>query len=472
MIARTLPLVLLLAAGGTAAAQSLTPRTLKRVEDTIVVDAKVLGARLMGVPRAQVRFYACRDGFMTPIQFQIDERNDAGEYCYDKGAVNGRRRDKDRGRIDANDELVLCVRDAGDRASEAVQASVPDFTTIQELQLRDPIDGGLAWVYAYHFERLSVPPALTDDYVSLRVEKHENDERTYHWRGELFAFNNDRSRLNAVRATFATLVNRDEDIKTKTNMLDSTQVRAVVSFMWITVVRQSNDIRVDIGGRIDGPLRMVAENRMKLYLALGIWVEAPESFIILWRNKFSMPSKVDCPVNLDEGDESSYSLAMDFNKKAMKQGWEFYNQHNLKPVKIDGKMSKAEKNLDMTYPEWNVVFGKGGAVITKFVIPPVCRKKKGSRLIYIDDAKYKRPDDEEGIEFEPGAIGYNGYLMDMHGLRKGNYPGNYIVWYAPAPFKVGDEQAFMNEYDKPIVVTRPKRVRKKKKPLGKKKRAK
>jgi hypothetical protein len=98
------------------------------------------------------------------------------------------------------------------------------------------------------------------------------------------------------------------------------------------------------------------------------------------------------------------------------------------------------------------VFGPEGAVLSKFVIPPALRKR-GSRLVYVDDEKFKREDDSPGIEFEPGAIGYHGYYMDMRGLKKGRYPGDYLVWYAPAPFKPGDEVAYLNEYDHPLEIT-------------------
>ena len=38
------------------------------------------------------------------------------------------------------------------------------------------------------------------------------------------------------------------------------------------------------------------------------------------------------------------------------------------------------------------------------------------RLVYVDDEYFKRAEDEAGIEFEPGAIGYHGYRVDWRGL--------------------------------------------------------
>ena len=80
------------------------------------------------------------------------------------------------------------------------------------------------------------------------------------------------------------------------------------------------------------------------------------------------------------------------------------------------------------------------------------RKKPESRLIYVDDEYFKRTEEEARLEMEPGAFGYHGYYMDMRGLRKGLYPGNYMVWYAAPPFKVGDHVKYLDEYDHPIQV--------------------
>ena len=67
---------------------------------------------------------------------------------------------------------------------------------------------------------------------------------------------------------------------------------------------------------------------------------------------------------------------------------------------------------------------------------------------------WKEHDDQgqtnAGLEFQKGAFGYNGYLMDMRGLKKGVYSGNYTVWYAPPGFKKGDEKQYIWERTHPI----------------------
>lgn len=437
---------------GLAAAQQVAgvqSRTLARTIDAVVVPGRLL-PKVKGAPIAQLRVYAVRGGAPAPILYQVDERNQAGTYCYDQGPQEHRVRDADRGQLDDNDELVVMARDAGDRLPADKLGLVPGHSAVQELELKDPVAGGVGWIYVFRFNGPNVPARLTTPLVSLTSRKHDEDgeERTWTWQGERFLFDNDRSRRNAVRATYASFFDGQAN-KRGPNTIDSTIVRAVVSFMWVEVVRQSNDIRVELGAWLAGPIRVIAQNRLQVYLALGMWASAPDSYIILWPNKVSMPTNASCPVNLDESGESSYTLCMDLSKKA--KGWKFYNSANPTPVDIDGRTSSAERGLKLDWPEWNCTFGPDGAIISKFVIPDNM-KRKTNRLIYIDDEYFKRPEDEEGIEFEPGAIGTNGYYVDMRGLKEGIYPGDYVVWYAAPPFVVGDHQKYLDEWDRPIVV--------------------
>jgi hypothetical protein len=426
------------------------PRTLARSVDTVVLSGADSG-RAKGHPIASIRAYALRLGVMTPISYQIDERNQVGTWCWTQGPLQRRLRDSDRGKLDSNDEVVFLVRDAGDQALPQQLFQVPGAIGYQEIQISDPRRPGKAWVYLYLFTPQLQPGRVTGDYARLRVKNHPNGEKTHYWYGESFCFNNNRSRNNAVRATYAGFAAPGTtDYSKVPNLIDSTQVKAVVSFMWVTLTRHSHDFKIKLGGWIDGPLRVIAENRLKVRLAMGYWVEAPDSYLILWRNKMSMPTNAACPVNLDTSDESNYTLCVDMNKAV--KGLKFFNSHNKKPVIIDGKMSPAEKAMNLAYPKYNVLYGPSGAMITKFVIPNFLRRKKGSKLIYLDDLKRAPKDDSEGIEFQKGAYGYNGYVMDMRGLKKGLYPGDYVVWYAPPGFKPGDERGYLEEYSFPVEI--------------------
>lgn len=432
--------------------ESLARRTLKRSVDTVVLSGrKALGSRLLRTPVNQLRAYACRRGYMTPIQLQVDERDQQSRFVWTSGPADRRTQDHDGGQLDTNDEVLILARDAGDRASAESLAQIAGNTGLQEIELTDPLDGTKAWVYLARFPRAKRPARPDTDLVDLEIRPLDDEDKAiYTWTGENFQFNNARSPTNAVRATWAaTTPSGKRSFRRAHNLVDSTQTRAVVSFMWVTVARQSDEFKVKTGGLIDGPIRIVAENRMQVYLALGVWVSAPASYVILWSNRVSMPTNADCPVNLDESDESNYSLCVDLSQKL--RGYRFYNSHNPTPVMIDGKTSPAERALDRSYPDWNCVYGPDGAMMMKFVCPSRLRDAPGSGLIYVDDLNHRKEEGAEGLEFEPGAMGYHGYYLNMQGLTKGTYPGDYVVWYLPAPFKPGDEQPYLNEYDHPVV---------------------
>ncbi|MEZ6189520.1 MAG: hypothetical protein R3F62_31540 [Planctomycetota bacterium] len=423
-------------------------RTLKRSVDTVVLECGVLGDKILGVHKNRLRVYACRAGFMVPITYQLDEKNAEGVYCYDKGKEDRRLRDEDNGNVDANDELVVLAREAGDRAIPRTLAMVPNHAAVQEVTLKDPLDGSEAWIYVYRFDTSAVPGRTDTDLAGIEVKLLDDDEQgEYTWWGEGFRFDNKKSPLNAVRATYASYLQPDGSWSK--NVFDCTWVKATVSFMWYTTVRKSDDVKVQIGGYIDGPIRVVAENMLQVHLALGFYVSAPASYVIMWPNRVSMPTNVSSPVNLDESDESSYTLCMDMSNKLT--GWRFFNSHNTTPVVVDGVMSPAEKQLDMTYPDWNCIYGPEGGLLAKFVIPKELVGRTTNQLYYMDDKTLIREGDLEGLEFEDGTFGTTGFHIDMRGLKKGVYSGDYVVWYLKSGFQPGEEVGYLNEYDHPIV---------------------
>lgn len=444
-----IPLALLLLAAAPGLAQGIAPlatRTLGRTVDTVVVKGEACG-KVIGAGVDRLRLFAFKAGKLEQIVLQIDERTPDGGYCYDQGPSERRVKDVDGAKLDANDEVLFLARDAGDRAPPAA-LQLKGLNAFQELEVTDPVDGGKAWVYLTRWDGIELPIRPNVWLVGLQVKKHGDEEKTFTWRGEKFVFDNDKSRMNAVRATFATFVDPQTG-RRGPPMIDCTIVRAQVQFMWVTVVRQSNDIKVELGAYRAGPIRIVAQNLLKVYLALGLWASAPDSYVMLWHNKVSMPTNASCPVNLDESGESSYTLCMDMAKGA--RGYKFYNSSNPTPVDVDGRLSAAERRLDAKWPDWNCVYGPGGAIISKFVIPPSMRRDT-NRLVYIDDESHKRAEDEEGIEFEKGAFGQNGYYVDMRGLKEGIYPGDYVCWYTGQPFERGDHAKFLIEWDRPLEV--------------------
>ena len=147
-----------LAASTAAAALALTPTasadiTTRDWEPVVVRGHAVSG--LAGTPTDQILVYAWRDGQLTQIPHQVDERLDRvlegqgdtrfysgtdleNTYDYDGTEDNG---------LDADDEIVFMAKDAGEQAPE--QPSLEGGSLAYELEVTDPRTGEAGYVYVF-----------------------------------------------------------------------------------------------------------------------------------------------------------------------------------------------------------------------------------------------------------------------------------------------------------------------------------
>ncbi|MBI3724397.1 hypothetical protein HY251_10655 [bacterium] len=423
-----------------ARADSLKTKALKRTEDWLIVRGSAC-RNLKGSTKDKLRLYAYLGGVMQPIPYQIDERTKDGGYCFDQGPADKRvKKPRLAGLFDDDDELVFMARDSGDLAPE--QAYPADQSGVEVLELKDPRSDELAWVYLFRF---SAPPERSKKrYVNLEVKS----DGTTIWTGDRYVFDNAKCKTNACRLTslkYAAPGDAEPDYSKAVNVLDCTKMTGALKKTFVTFHKDSTDADIRVGGYLNGPVRVVAQNLVELYLALGIWISAPDSLLFLYPSCSTAPTNVKLPVDLsDTAGASWYKLMIDLSTRA--KGWQFYNEKNKTPVPIEGKMSPAKERLDKTLPKWNCAFGPEGAIIQKFVAD---KKFSGKNELYFHD----NLNEEEPPEFEPGAFGSFGFKIDLSGLQSGLYSGDYIIWYPPAPFKPGDEQKYLDILDNPVVVT-------------------
>lgn len=408
-------------------------RNLRRRVDHIVLTGEAL-PKLLARNISELRLMSMRAGKLVVVPFQIDERTPAGGYAYDKGGDT--KKDPDGGRFDANDELVFMVRDTGDRAPKEVLA---ELETLQEIEVTDPKDKALAWTYLVHFKK-DAPPLSTVDYVRITYDS----EGKLGYFGDGFVTGNERSLGNAVRTSSVRFVQKDKSLSE--NVFDTTKTRAKIHYFAVAIARNGTEMRVKIGAWIDGPIRVVALNVVEIYLIWGFWVSAPDSLIYFYDYGSVMPSNVNIPVNIDEADPPSIArLSSDLSSRA--SGWFFYNSYNKTPVAIDGVMSPQEKALDMRFPEWNVMYGPDGGIITRFKFEDTeLTSRKYSRLYYQDDAKAN-----DAPENEAGCYGNCGFELDLSGMKTRIYKGSYFSYYRKG-FRYGDEARFIDIVDHPLEV--------------------
>lgn len=134
-------------------------RTLARSEDFVVMTGGDVSS-LLGAETSKLRLYSCHDHSCKPVPFQVDKVDTIGRYVFPQDINN----DRDGTLLDQNDEMCLMAGDAGNRLPDGWRPE--GFARGVEIELRDPLDNGLAWVYLFE-EPGSVAPALPD-YVSYR----------------------------------------------------------------------------------------------------------------------------------------------------------------------------------------------------------------------------------------------------------------------------------------------------------------
>jgi hypothetical protein len=122
---------------------------------------------LLDADISRLSLAAVRGGRLTAVPFQVDEVRD-GERVFAWVSPEGRKKglhdsDVDKGRLDADDELVFMARDLGPRAEWAQETSADKAV---EIAVTDPVSGGTR--YAYLLLNGKLPPCARD-YVKMDI---------------------------------------------------------------------------------------------------------------------------------------------------------------------------------------------------------------------------------------------------------------------------------------------------------------
>jgi len=167
------------------------PRSLTRSIDAIEISDSGVSV-MTGKEISSLRVFTSRNGRITPVPFQIDQKNSRNDWVWsvvpESSEVNDwfgdeassqvysqenlTHNDQDpHGRVvfDANDVVVFIVKDAGDQDRDSVMRLGAE--RLVELEISDPVaDQGKGWVYLAWFE--SDAPALSD----IRYVRYEPDK--------------------------------------------------------------------------------------------------------------------------------------------------------------------------------------------------------------------------------------------------------------------------------------------------------
>ena len=403
-------------------------RDLNRKLDPVIMTGDQLGA-INGVHKDKVRLFASENGHFRPVPYQVDERLDDGEFAYDHGEMASE--DADQGLVDDNDEFVFLAEDAGDRVPRTGWPH--DFEQGIEITVTDPIDGGQAWAYLFSFENPPDPSPV--DYVRGIV----HDNNVYYMDARDYHINNAKFPPNTFRPTH--LYIRDDPWGGEApNLIDATKLRTKINYKFITIHKKETEFRTDLVGSIDGPVRIVNRNALKMYLFLGIWLPSPVSMSFMYPWGYSVPNKVKLPVTANDNGKSNIRVAFDHNPNLL--GHRFYSDRNPESVLVDGLTDEQEEAMDRSYPKWIAMMGEEGGMVSRLRLHPDLSGQ--NRLHYSDDASV-----DDSPDFHPGQWGEFGFIIDVSGIPKGVYDIDYNVFFK-RHFEQGDEVEFLQILDAPV----------------------
>ncbi len=242
-------------------------RGLSRTEDFVVLHGRDLPA-LKGAKVGSLRLYSCRAG-CKPVPVQVDKVDALGRYVFPQD----KNRDRDGKLLDDNDEISFMAGDSGDRMGPGQRPA--GATRGTELELRDPVDGGLGWVYLVEVPG-SKPPEGLADYVDYRVE-----DGVVYIRSKRFELGYRVGRINYDHLRMRTAGGALSE-----NVLDRQLVgmeAILAGERGLKLSAPQSIIKVEDIAVIDGPVRVIVDEIMNMHLGAISFQYGSELFMTFYR---------------------------------------------------------------------------------------------------------------------------------------------------------------------------------------------
>jgi len=411
-----------------AAGDEADKMTIKRVDDPVTVQGADLKP-FLGKPISNLRLVIWKDGKFVPAPYQIDERHPSGEWVFPEGEKP--EKDVDGGLVDKNDELAFMAKDAGDEAPagkkpEGAGAGV-------KISLRDPVDGGTGYAYLFFFQ---VPPAPSEkDYVTYKVGKE------WMWMiGSTYKIGTgiresyfDKCRLKMPDGSWGP------------DVIDRYKTRG----LGIPIVGRTpeSQAKAEALGWKNGPVRVLRKSAGWLELALSIKIHGEgSSQNLYYPSFFIVPLKLQIP-GLPKFLLRNFSMVQTLDFTRHMHGATYYDAVNTRGVVLDGRMSEAEKKLDLkSNRTWYCATGPAGTVFVRYVYPGIMETNISPEGYYMDDAAKDDPPEEE-----PGQSNAGIWMKNLGKLDAGTYKYDGYFHF-PKNFSWRNRDRLLNMIDHPIEV--------------------
>jgi len=440
-------------AGSPASASPAAAGPFSRHADPIVLKGEQV-PEFAGAKEAELRVYARRGGRLEPIPYQMDERNQWGEFI----VLKGKRvvPDEDKGAFDDNDEIVFLTRDLGEKTDKTQVPGGPK--KVYEVEVTDPLTPARGYAYVAMYAG-GAPPKSPVDYVQYLEEGEGLAKATNYELGFLKVTSGlDFNHVVVTKAAGGDGVNHLD--KSKVRVMQNIK-RGFTLGIPTRLDRNEKNFLVKVYGYKDGPVRALRVMKVNLQL---IWkLPAPGATV----NSVFYPEWMEWPVPINlpfKPTWAFYNIELDVsNDFAFKptDGARFYtSSHPGRWASVDGKMSPEEtawNKEDATGAYYGVVLGEGAGFTT--VRPP---KSFATTILGL-----YRDDPESGVE--PEYYKGDGRIKNRPEWIKGAMPlvgtrfinwgtvgrGIHTVyWYAffPPHYKPGAEKGFLDIIDHPVTV--------------------
>ncbi len=426
-------------------ASAPSPKTLHRVPDAVIVTGEALTG-LGGQRLERLGLFAIgADGALAPIPFQIDEKTaDGSRYVLTAGKEANASQAK--GALGLHDELVFLAGDTGARF--ATGGAWPEHAERgAEIEVRDPVSGGLGWAYLFVFP--GAAPRSDVRYVHYDRARDVIEARSYslgYTPGH-----------DVVYFSSASVPKKAGG--TGSNFVDRLKLRTYVkTLLWFAVSFDEDEWDDEVTAYLEGPIRVIRQERNRLTFA-GIEVAPTLLVDAMYFPDFHLaPVQVDQTIHFPSiAREAWFKLAMDWNESA--KGMRYYRPRPGAAAgaadawhTIDGVTTPDERHLDDQNPDWHLVTGAPGTFLWWVEMPPPLVPV--THLTYTDDAAATDPP-----ESTPGSIGEIAYKFDLFPLEEGTYHMRLFYMFPPH-WEPGAEKPWIDMIKRPVTtavvpLTRP-----------------
>lgn len=425
--------------------------SLARVADPVIIVGQELEP-VLGSEIGKIRLFAFHGMKKHVIPFQIDERDSAGNWVWDRvigrpdttfasdpGQTSvpmmvqqhvHRHDDEDPAgseRFDANDMLVFLARDMGDRRGALPEVWQGD--TVVEIEVLDPLDGGKGWVYMVAYA--GDPPPLS----RVRYLQHFRKQRRIQTPNYDFSYSDTHvAALDDLRIKGFPVVDR-------INIRGKVDIQ--IGFLKDAIEFGEEDIHGYIEGIIEGPVRVIKRN--VVHLDIMYVLRTPDTVC----EHFYYPDYAKVPLCLPIRFPVTKASVLLLTK---------LNESNIQRTLIgemDGSVSRHGKFTDNCAPvhqlpvEWIAFDTEQGSVLSILELPETIAAHAEARPCLCDGR-----DSRVEVGMSTGSEPVAGFAVtSSKGCPSGPHVmhGTYLI--STAPYRQGDEVAAYNLAREALIFT-------------------